>query len=256
MIERIQPALCDGHRLIEPFTGSGAVFLNTDYEEYLLADTNSDLIDLFVILKEEELPFINYCRSFFRPDNNTAAVFYRFREEFNETGNKRRKAAIFLYLNRHCYNGLVRYNKQGKFNTPFGRYIRPYFPEKEMQQFLPAAKKATFIHLDYRECMQQARAGDVVYCDPPYTPLSDTAHFTDYHTGGFDWDDQLRLLNTSTELAARGVHVVISNHDTDKIRKLYKEAGARLERFQVKRSISCDPANRNPAGELIAVFAQ
>lgn len=232
------------------------MFLNTDYEQYLLADTNPDLIDLYTILKKQGLPFIEYCRSFFRPENNAAPVFYRLREEFNETGGKRRKAAIFLYLNRHCYNGLVRYNKRGKFNTPFGRYIRPYFPEKEMRQFLLAAKKATFIHLDYRECMQQARTGDVVYCDPPYTPLSETAHFTNYHTGGFGWDDQLRLLKTSTELAARGVHVVISNHDTGRIRKLYKEAGARLKRFEVRRSISCDPANRNRAGELVAVFSQ
>ncbi len=142
------------------------------------------------------------------------------------------------------------------FNTPFGRYVKPYFPEKEMQGFLQAAARAVFINLGFRECMNQARRGDVVYCDPPYAPLSETACFTDYHTGGFGWQDQLELAHLSAELAGRGVHVVISNHDLPHIRKAYKEAGARISRFQVRRTISSDTANRNHAGELIAVFNQ
>jgi len=254
LIKRIRAALRDGNRLIEPFTGSGAVFLNTNYNEYLLADTNPDLINLYRQLTNEGLPFIKYCRSFFTVTDNTKDQFYFYREEFNQTNNRRRKSALFLYLNRHCYNGLVRYNKRGNFNTPFGKHIKPYFPDREMQQFLQAADKATFLNAGFLECMSHARQGDIIYCDPPYAPLTDTACFTDYHTGGFSWDDQLLLVKTSRELADRGVHIVISNHDIKPIRKIYQQAGAQISRFQVRRTISADIRNRAKVGELIAVF--
>ncbi|MEX2352717.1 MAG: Dam family site-specific DNA-(adenine-N6)-methyltransferase [Gammaproteobacteria bacterium] len=254
LIKRIQSALGDGRRLIEPFTGSGAVFLNTRYQEYLLADSNPDLISLYRQLTTEGPAFIRYCQTFFRESSNNSEQFYRYREEFNRTSNHRRKSALFLYLNRHCYNGLVRYNKRGEFNTPFGRHIKPYFPAGEMKQFLIAADKAIFLHAGFQECMEHARRGDVVYCDPPYAPLTKTACFTDYHTGGFSWTQQLQLTELSVQLASRGVKIVISNHDIAPIRKIYKQAGAKISRFQVRRTISSDIANRGKAGELIAII--
>ena len=254
MVKRIRSALRQGRRLIEPFTGSGAVFLNTSYEQYLLADSNPDLINLYQQLQNEGPGFIRYCRSFFNEKNNVNNQYYKFREAFNGAPDKRRKSALFLYLNRHCYNGLVRYNSRGEFNTPFGRHIKPYFPEKEMKQFLLATDKALFVNTGFEECMGNADQDDVIYCDPPYIPLTETACFTDYHTGGFNWQDQLRLAKISCELAGRGVQIVISNHDTKRIRDLYKEAGATISRFEVRRMISADTANRAKVGELIAVF--
>ena len=254
LIKRIKDVLADGQRLIEPFTGSGAVFLNTDYQNYLLADTNPDLINLYHHLTDEGLPFINYCRTFFNQSNNNKKQYYKFRLEFNQVSNIRRKSALFLYLNRYCYNGLVRYNSRGEFNTPFGRHTAPYFPDKEMKQFLQAANNAEFINLNFEECMKKANDGDVIYCDPPYAPLSETSNFTDFHTAGFSWQDQLQLVNLSSELANRGVQVVISNHDTKIIRKIYIDAGAKITRFKVQRMISSDAINRARVGELIAVF--
>jgi DNA adenine methylase len=255
LIQRIKGVLSDGQRLIEPFTGSAAVFLNTDYQRYLLADTNPDLINLYQQLTAEGQSFVNYCRSFFTPLNNNKKQYYQYRLEFNQTSNKRRKSAIFLYLNRHCYNGLVRYNSRGEFNTPFGRHTSPYFPDREMKYFLFAADKAEFINTNFQDCMKKAKKGDVVYCDPPYAPLSDTACFTDYHTGGFSWDDQQQLASIASKLARRGVPVVISNHDTRQIRSLYEDAGASIYRFMVQRMISSAAANRSRVGELIAVFS-
>lgn len=253
LIKRIKDRLRPGRRLIEPFTGSAAVFLNTTYEHYLLADTNPDLINLYKQLTEEGQPFINYCQTLFNR-TNYKTQYYRLREEFNNTDSIRRKSALFLYLNRHCYNGLVRYNSTGKFNTPFGLYKKPYFPGQEMQKFVLAASRAEFVHSDFQQCMQHLREGDVVYCDPPYVPLTHTACFTDYHTGGFGWDDQLKLIQLAKDLADHGVQVVISNHDTTQIRKLYKQAGAMITRFQVRRTISADTDNRGRVGELLAVF--
>jgi DNA adenine methylase len=132
--------------------------------------------------------------------------------------------------------------------------VNPYFPEKEMLQFLQVAGRAEFVNTGFQDCMKKAQAGDVIYCDPPYMPLSRTACFTDYHTGGFDWEDQSRLAGLARELANREVQIVISNHDTRRIRQLYSDAGAKLSCFKVRRTISADTANRNKVGELIAVF--
>jgi len=221
----------------------------------LLADTNRDLINLYKQLQAEGQPFIDYCQTVFVRANNKTR-YYRLREEFNRTDDTRRKSALFLYLNRHCYNGLVRYNSSGIFNTPFGLYKKPYFPLREMQQFQKASVRAEFMHQDFQHCMQETIHGDVVYCDPPYVPLTDTACFTDYHSGGFGWDDQLTLIALAQQLANRGVQVVISNHDTPQIRKLYKQAGAKISGFQVRRTISANTGNRVRVGELLAVFEQ
>jgi DNA adenine methylase len=101
--------------------------------------------------------------------------------------------------------------------------------------------------------MQRARRGDVVYCDPPYTPLSETANFTDYSAGGFGVEDQKMLAELAEQLARRGIPVVISNHDTPFIRELY--ANARIEALQVQRYISQDILNRRKAAEVLAIFS-
>ena len=132
IIDHIQGMLPEGERLVEPFAGSGAVFLNTDYNRYLLADNNADLISLYQILSSQGEVFIELCSRLFRDTTNKEAYYYRRRDEFNKTRNAERKAALFIYLNRHGYNGLCRYNSKGGFNVPFGRYKKPYFPADEM----------------------------------------------------------------------------------------------------------------------------
>lgn len=243
-----------GRRLVEPFLGSGAVFLNTDYDRYLLADSNGDLIDLYRRVAADGDAFITTARELFAPETNHAARYYALREEFNGTRHSRRRAAIFLYLNRHCYNGLCRYNSRGEFNAPFGRYLRPYFPEKELRGFMEKSRTARVIHAGFEETLAEARRGDVVYCDPPYTPISRTAHFTAYSTGGFQWSDQVRLANLAQKLAQRGVRVVVSNHDTIITRALYEGLGAETSGFKVRRTISCNAQRRGRVGELLAVF--
>lgn len=254
LLGRIRRVLRPANRLIEPFVGSGAVFLNAGYDAYLLADANPDLIGLYSRLLEEGSTFISYCSRFFNDRTNTREYYYAYRKEFNKTRNARRKSALFLYLNRHGYNGLCRYNSRGGFNTPFGRYDRPYFPEQEMQAFVRRAGRVTLQQEPFDVTMEDALPGDAVYCDPPYVPLSDTAHFTDYHTGGFTWDDHVRLADIACELAGNRVQVVISNHDTEQIQDLYETRGARISRFKVRRNISRDGNNRKEVGELLAVF--
>ncbi|MET1256899.1 Dam family site-specific DNA-(adenine-N6)-methyltransferase [Aliikangiella maris] len=251
LLEKLTPHLA-GKKLIEPFVGSGAVFLNLNFERYLLGDINPDLINLYQCLKKERGQFIRYARSFFIPENNSQAAYLAFRSEFNGDVKGRRRAALFIYLNRHGYNGLCRYNQSGGFNVPFGRYAKPYFPEKEMQHFIKMAKNAMFVCGDYAALMNRARQGDIVYCDPPYVPLSVTASFTSYSKHTFCLNTQANLAAKSAHLANRGVKVVISNHDNEFTRFIYRDA--KIESFKVQRFISCAGHNRTSARELIAVY--
>jgi DNA adenine methylase len=256
IIDRVKKKLPKGKRLVEPFTGSGAVFLNTDYEEYLLCDSNHDLIELYTILRDEGDAFIEEARHYFSGQFNNEESYYELREEFNVARKHEKRAALFLFLNRHGYNGLCRYNSKGRFNVPFGRYKRPYFPEKEMRAFHLKAQRAEFVLCDFEHTMAQTRKGDVVYCDPPYVPLSASANFTSYSAGGFSMEQQQQLADLAQEVAARHIPVLISNHSTPLTRRIYTQAGADCGRaFSVQRYISCNGKKRNVASELLALFS-
>ncbi|GMA56959.1 DNA adenine methylase Dam [Alicyclobacillus sacchari] len=252
LLPHIRRRLPAGRRLIEPFVGSGAVFLNTDYPEYILADINADVISLYQVLQEYGNEFIAYCKSMFIPENNTPERYYVLRAEFNDTDDRLHRAALFVYLNRHGYNGLCRYNRNGRFNVPFGRYQKPYFPEQEMQYFAQKATRATFVCDDFRNVMARAVPGDVMYCDPPYVPLSRTANFRSYAANGFTWEEQEDLARLAKELSQKGIPVLISNHATEFTLAAY--AAAQQERIEVRRVISCDGANRATATEVLALF--
>ena len=241
------------HRLIEPFVGSGAVALNLGFEQSLLADANRDLVDVYRELKRGGERFSEECAALFTKGNNSAEAFYPFRAEFNATRDRRRRAALFVYLNRHGYNGLCRYNASGGFNVPFGRYKLPRFPRHEMLAFHAVLQRCIILHADFRDVLAQAGAGDFVYCDPPYVPVSATAHFTAYAKAGFGPQDQRDLAACCREARLRGAVVVLSNHDTPETRLLYADADERRE-LLVARRISCDGANRNKARELLVVY--
>ncbi len=255
IIDRVKKKLPSGERLVEPFVGSGAVFLNTEFDHYLLCDANRDLIELYTILRDEGEAFIEEAQRYFDGRYNNEASYYDLREEFNAARSHEKRAALFIYLNRHGYNGLCRYNAKGRFNVPFGRYKRPYFPQKELRAFHQQAQRAEFRQAGFELSMSETRAGDVVYCDPPYVPLSSSANFTSYSAGGFSMAQQQQLAEMAQESASRGVPVVISNHSTAETRRLYREAGGQCGRsFSVHRSISCNGAKRKRASELLALF--
>ena len=189
--------------------GAGSVFLNTDFSRYILADINSDLISLYNIVKLRTDEYVAEARKLFTPENNNPDVYYQFRAEFNQSQDPFRRALLFLYLNRHGYNGLCRYNLRGEFNVPFGRYKRPYFPQDELYHFAEKAQNAEFHCLSYEECMELAGVNSVVYCDPPYAPLSATANFTAYHTNSFSPAEQARLAEMAEKLVSKRIPVFL-----------------------------------------------
>ncbi len=251
-LQHILLSLPPSSRLIEPFVGSAAVFLNTSYPDYLLGEANRDLVDLFHLVQQEGDDFISYCRSFFTKDNNESSAYYDIRQQFNACQNKRQRAAMFLYLNRHGYNGLCRYNQTGGYNVPFGRYAIPYFPHKEMQAFHQKSQKATIIHSDFRQTFKKAKSGDVIYCDPPYAPIKQSSNFSSYTDTQFGEAEQVILAELARNAAHKGMTVIISNHDTDFTRYHYRDS--HIQSFSVKRHISCKKNDRKPAKELLAVF--
>ena len=238
---------------MEPFVGSGSVFLNAGFPCNLVADANADLIGTMQQVKINYEALLAELACLFIPENNQEEAFYRLREEFNtRTAPPARHAALFIYLNRHCFNGLCRYNKSGGFNVPFGKYKGPSVPVMELQNFHAVAQQTEFVAQDYLTTMSQYQAGDVFYCDSPYIPLTATSHFTEYSAAGFGSLDQVALAEAASKLADRGVPVLVSNHDTPFTRALYVRAECTY--ISVRRSISCDGDNRGKAAEVLAFF--
>lgn len=254
ILEKILPLLPMKRRLVEPFIGSGVVSLNTNYSAYWFSDQNADLINFYQHLFTEGQTFIDACERLFQSETNTLSFYLDRRQEFNECAHILRKSILLLYLNRHGYNGLCRYNQKGKYNVPFGRYLHPYFPKKELQAFYQKSQESPIkvSNFSFEDCLQHVTTDDVVYCDPPYVPISETAYFNQYTSQGFDMEKQKTLAKFAIELAEKNIPVLISNHDNAFTRETYKDAV--IHSFPVKRYISCHPHNRKTVNELIAVF--
>jgi DNA adenine methylase len=252
LVEAISGHLPAADVLVEPFVGAGSVFLNTNYSHYVLNDINADLIHLYKFLQSKPAQLIADARLFFTESHNEKANYIEIRQQFNQTQDPYLRSLQFLYLNRHCYNGLCRYNQSGMFNVPFGSYKKPYFPEAELLAFAEKATRATFVCLDYQQLFAQLPKGAAVYCDPPYVPLSKTASFTSYAKNSFNLDDQADLASLSEQAMLRGHDVLISNHDTSWTRKIYQ--GAELHSIQVGRSISQKGSTRGKVAELFALY--
>ena len=254
LVPKISKYLQSGRRLEEPFCGSCALSLNTQYDSYLLNDINHDLMSFYNNLKEDGDVFIEKCRVYFSPEFNTQEAFNRLRTYFNLKIKDR--PDILLYLNRHCFNGLVRYNSKGLFNSPFGKYTAPYFPEEELQELKKnVLEKSTMSSKDFKQVFSEDVAqGDVVYCDPPYIPLSVTSSFTSYSSGGFSDKDQ-RDLSACAKRARDylNVPVIVSNSDTPLSREIYKDA-SRIETVTTTRHIAAKSSSRGKVQEILALY--
>lgn len=247
IMSELKKHLPDGPRLVEPFAGSCAVMMETDYPHYLVADINPDLINLYQVIKEDVISFIHLVERIFSKFTKEED-YYKCRQFFNTVPLEPiEKAAYFLFLNRHCYRGLCRYNQRGLFNVPYGNYKKPYLPVDEIRTFAEKAVRATFICASYDETLAMLQAGDVVYCDPPYNGT-----FSGYHTAGFSDDDQYDLASILVRRSSEGHPIIVSNSDTRLIRSFYRKFT--LHRISTKRSIGVAAGEGKKADELIAVL--
>ncbi|EAA5440565.1 DNA adenine methylase [Salmonella enterica subsp. diarizonae] len=275
VVPQLREHLPKASYLIEPFVGGGSVFMNTDYERYVLCDSNPALINFYRLLTYNTTALIDRSWSLFK-DGGTPEAYKCNRQAFNaitlSTARLRSDylewAALFLYLNRHGFNGMQRTNQKGEFNIPFGNHNLPYFPYMEMRLFADKARETMtrFVCADFRTTMKglpdichrvSFHAGTpsdaVIYCDPPYLPLEDKDSFTHYNGKAFTREDH-RLLVAHLIQANKlyGVKSVISNSDTEETRKIYSPF--ELHTLNVRRSVSGKASSRKPAKEVIGVY--
>ncbi len=239
----------------EPFIGGGALFIALGNQgrinEATISDANTELVNLYRVVQTQPEDLI---QALSRPEfENNREKYLELRETFNrkrESLDPIDKAALFLYLNRHGYNGLWRMNRKGDFNVPFGKYKSPRFPTRELiLGFSKLLKNVTILEADFAHAVGKARTGDFVYFDPPYFPVSSTSHFTAYHGKEFLFEDQVRLSRLCRNLTERGVAVMISNSCSSEIRDLYR--GFHIELITAGRSINCRGDRRTGIPEMI-----
>ena len=160
------------------------------------------------------------------------------------------RAARTIYLNKTGYNGLYRVNRAGKFNVPMGRYKSPLLCDAANLRACSVALRGVDLRVDdFEDVASRAKAGDFVYFDPPYVPVSDSAAFTSYVPGGFGADQQRRLAEVFTTLARRGVYAMLSNSDTPTVRELYR--GFRIDSVLAARFINSRGSRRGKIGEVL-----
>ena len=254
VLEQIFRYLPEGKRLIEPFVGGGAVFMNAGYQENLLNDVNADLINFYKTLQREAHSLITLAHCFFQ-DYNTQEGYLAVRNAFNkQVYDDLHRAAAFLFLNRHCFNGLTRYNQAGEFNVGYGKYKTPYFPLQEMEAFLGAEGRSEFVCGDFAAVIEAAGEGDVIFCDPPYEPLPNTEGFTNYSGHDFKFEEQKRLVSLLTDAHRRGAKVLITNSGAPNIRELYHDSGFRVEHLFARRSVSCKGDTRGVAHDVLGIL--
>lgn len=249
-----------GDILIECFAGSASVALNTSYKRYILNDSNKDLITLYKLVHDDPDAVIKETKSLFRSETNNPDYYYGIRDAFNLMTCLEDRAIVLLYLSRHGYNGLLRYNSHNQFNTPFGKYKKPYFPEHEMHFFAEKLEHAEFHSLDFSTFINLAASTEgkrdkiCVYADPPYLKHdTQSSVFTEYTAQGFKHERHVELDRLLTAKKQHFDRVLLSNHDGHLLRETYKGA-QRIVRFKVPRTISAKTKERKPAPEVLLYY--
>ena len=238
-------------RYFEPFVGGAALYFRLRPRWAVLSDSNPDLINMYRCVAGNVEAVIH--RLARHRAAHGAEYYYGVRERWNEPGGFEAdvdRAAAFIYLNKTCYNGLWRVNSRGRFNVPLGRYDDPtIFDRLQLRAASRMLQRAELGARHFADAAADARAGDFVYFDPPYHPLSTTAHFTSYTSSSFGPDDQRELARVARALVRRGCKVVISNSDTAFVRELYR--GFLVDVVDCARAINSKASGRGPQRELI-----
>jgi len=244
-------------RYFEPFLGGGAVFFHLFSHEkqtkWFISDLNSDLILSYVIVRDRVKELISelefHSNNYFK---NPSTYYYKVRES-NPKGQIE-KVSRLIFLNKTCFNGLYRVNSKGKFNVPLGKYVNPNIVNEEnlyaVSEILQ--NKNIFIKSqDFEDALKNTSAGDFVYLDPPYQPVSATANFTSYTDSDFDYGEQKRLYAKFKALDKKGVKVLLSNSKSKEILHLFKEFSDGIVEINVNRFINSVSQRRTGHLELL-----
>ncbi len=239
----------------EPFIGGGALFFNLAPKKAVINDSNSELMNVYNVMCNDE-KYSKMCHLLNNYEVKNSEEFYyeirdkdRNREKYDKL-NDYTKAARTIYLNKACFNGLYRVNSKGQFNVPYNKKTIVNTYDKEnllvVHMYL-TMNDITIMNTDFEEALKNAREGDFVYMDPPYDQINSS--FTSYTEEGFNHDEQRRLARVFKELDQRGVKVMLSNHNTELIRELYKDYHFHI--IEAKRNINANGKKRGKVEEVI-----
>ncbi|MDZ4769684.1 MAG: DNA adenine methylase [Chloroflexota bacterium] len=238
-------------RYIEPFIGGAALFFYLQPENALLFDLNPHLVELYVTVRDHVDDLIVALKK----HHNDHDYFYEVRAQQTEALTPIERAARFIFLNRTCYNGLYRVNRQGKFNVPFGKYKNPTLcDEPGLRAASAALRNASIETADFERLIDVAQRGDFIYFDPPYEPLTPTSSFTSYTNDGFTSQDQARLAELYRALDARGCLLMLSNSSAPLIYTLYQDF--HIQPIQARRAINSKAEGRGVVTELLVTNYQ
>jgi DNA adenine methylase len=233
-------------RYYEPFVGGGALFFELQPAQAFLTDVNQRLIRTYRGVRDHVERVIALLDSYPHDEK----FFYELRDVDIDTQPDAEVAAWFIYLNKVGFNGLYRVNRKNRFNVPFGRHKNPTISDVATLRACSAALAGATLEVADFGSAAQAVAGDLVYFDPPYVPLSVTSSFTSYTSDGFGYEAQVRLRDLALELKQRGVHVVLSNSSADLVRGLYSHAFETTE-VSATRLVNSKVAGRGAITELV-----
>lgn len=257
LLDRIIPMIPDIEgKYYEPFAGGLAVmsylYSNARIHNATISDLNSELINLYLTVKNNPNNLVEKVKNL--GFINSRSFYYKIREEFNAImGNQEKsieRAAMFLVLNRLCFNGLWRVNSSGKFNVPFGRYSNPRIvSETHILRFSDMLQTVNIMLSDFSVCVRDALDSDFVYFDPPYFPASETARFTEYTSESFGEEDLRRLLDTCRLLDNHNVRFLLSNSYTDTVNEMFGEF--HVSKVEARRYINSDAGGRMGHHEVL-----
>lgn len=253
LLSQLTPLLPDGvqrMRHIEPFAGGAAMFFASRSERARLSDLNGKLMRTYGAVRDDVEGVIAHLSRFM--ERHGTEHYYRVRDDYNRGayGCDSELAAAFVYLNKTCFNGLYRANRSGRFNVPIGRCQRP--PVVDVEGLTGASARLQGVELGVAsfECvLDHVRAGDFVYLDPPYEPVSKTSSFQAYTGDGFARAEQVRLREVFDELSRRGVFAMLSNSSTSEVRALYRPWA--VVEVLAPRSVNCAGSRRGAVRELV-----
>ena len=243
------------NRYYEPFVGGGAVLYDLQPTDAVINDINKSLINAYRQICDVPDEFINKVNCI---DNEMwedgKEYYYAMRERYNDKLMKEEYdvelAALFVFINKHCFNGLHRVNGKGLFNVPYNKSRRLSIDEDNIRGISNYLKGITIIDGDFENACEGASKGDFIFIDSPYAPLNPTS-FESYTKEGFDVESHKRLAKLYDELTERGCYCMLTNHNTDFINELYGNKGYKIDVVSVKRMINSDASNR--VGEEVII---
>ena len=241
---------------VEPFVGAGAVLFDLQPGRAVINDANRQLIMTYEVIRDDVETLIAALKE--HVAKNTKEYYYTVREQDRDSAvfgrlSKTEKAARLIYLNKTCFNGLYRVNSQGLFNVPYGRYKNPAICEEETLRGIHEYfrnNEVVILNGDFAKAARMATPDSFVYFDPPYHS-ADNSNFTGYQADGFPEAEQLRLRDVMKELTDQGVKCLLSNSDTEFIRKIYKDKAFRVETVTASRTINSNTAGRGKVNEVL-----